>query len=101
MKAEKANNICQQLELIGNFDFIEQDGSKIHPLVKFYREIFLSTLKPPDETAEELCQYIKDNRLEKVKGFAFSVYRMLQTKQINKQGLEKIIKTFKKHYQID
>jgi vacuolar-type H+-ATPase catalytic subunit A/Vma1 len=101
MQVEKANKICQQLETIQKLDFTKEDDSKLHPIKKIYKQILKDILKSPEENVAEICQLIKDNKLLNIKKFYVTVYRMLKSEQLTKEGVEQIVKTIKEHYQID
>lgn len=101
MQNEKASKICSQLELIKKLDFTKKNDSKLHPIKKIHKQILKDILNSPEENVAEICQLIRNEGLKNINGFQVSIYRMFQTRQLTKEGIEQIIKTIKEHYQID
>jgi hypothetical protein len=101
MENEKVNKICQQLDLIKKLNFPKKDGSQIGSVKKIWQKIIKDSLQSPEKNVIEICQLIKKGQLKNIKNFHLSIYRLLQTEQLTKEGVEQIIKTIKDYYQIN
>ena len=65
------------------------------------RAFVLSHFDKPHQVAADICQYIEDGKMPNTPGFIYSIRRMLQIGNLNKEGLVQIIETIKNKYQIE
>ena len=103
MVTEKILEIYTQLQKLNSLDPEKYiiDKKTLNPVKQAYIEIIEKSLKSSEQTTSAVCQYNSEDKLKNIHGFTNSIFRMLQTGRLNKQGLEKIIATFKKHYQLE
>lgn len=99
MAKETVQEVYSQLKKLQSIDF-SQKPEIFNPYKKMFREIEKKIADPPEVAAEKICQFIKDDKLRSINGFASSILRMLQTDKLNNDGLQKIIETIKNHYQL-
>jgi hypothetical protein len=100
MAKETIQKICLQLQELQTIDFTKKK-QKLSPIQKELKKIKQKAFGSPDEISQKVCQYIKEDKLKNTPYFALSIKRMLQTEQLDKEGLKKIIETIKEKYQID
>ena len=103
MQKETIQKTYQQLQIISSLNSEKQRITKqcTYPELLFNKYALDPVLNTPDELAEAFSQLIKDNLLKHPEYFADMIVRLLRKKQLDQQGLEKIIETFKNHYQLD
>jgi IS30 family transposase len=99
MRNEEIQKIYSQLQGLKSIDLTRK--KKLNPIREQLRQIILETLPPPEKAAQKICQKIIDDQLDITQGFVVSIYRMLKTEQLNKEGLEQIIATIKSNYQLN
>lgn len=99
MAKETIQEVYSQLQRLQTIDFSKKPEI-LNPYKRKLKEIFDKISDPPDVAAEEVCQFIRDDKLKHINGFATSIFRMLQTDRLNTDGLQKIIETVKDHHRL-
>ncbi len=104
MPKENPQDTYAQLQKLTNVDFetmVEDRYNRFNFTKKLLSRYLKNIFDEPTVLADKICQDINNGKMEKTPGFVSSIRRMLQTGNLNKEGLVQIIETIKNKYQIE